>query len=94
MDEQQTLNKFKLRNKIFVTWPVGITTICLGLVGSGTVSPLWGVLIGFAIVFLLLLASIFGSVLADMSAAQAAANRRGAETSGVPAAPRDQPADR
>ena len=53
MDTQQSVNKLKVRNKIFVTWPVGIATICLGLVGSGTVSPLWGVLIGLAIVVLL-----------------------------------------
>ena len=81
MDTQQSVNKLKVRNKIFVTWPVGIATICLGLVGSGAVSPLWGVLIGLAIVVLLWLAWILGSVLADRSAAEAAASRRAAETS-------------
>ena len=40
MDEQGSLRKLRTRNKIFVVWPVGIATICLGLVVPGLVSPL------------------------------------------------------
>jgi hypothetical protein len=72
MDEQQSLSKLRLRNKQLVVWPVGIATICLGLVGSGLVSPWWGVTLGLVMVLLLWLAWIFGAVLADRSAAQAA----------------------
>jgi hypothetical protein len=75
MDEQRSRSELKVRNKIFVVWPVGIATICLGLVGSGLVSPLWGVVLGLVMVLLLWLAWIFGQVLADRSAAQAAARR-------------------
>ena len=76
MDEEQSLRKLKMANKIFVVWPVGITTICLGLVGSGLVSPWWGVVLGLVMVFLLWVAWIFGKVLRDRSAAQAAAKAR------------------
>ena len=55
-----------------MAWPVGIATLCLSLVVPGIVSPLWGVVIGLAIVLLLWLSWIFGGVLADRSAAQAA----------------------
>jgi hypothetical protein len=72
MDEQQSLSKLRMRNKQFVVWPVGIATICLGLVGPGLVSPWWGVALGLVMVLLLWLAWIFGAVLADRSAAQAA----------------------
>jgi hypothetical protein len=75
MDEQRSRSELKVRNKIFVVWPVGIATICLGLVGPGLVSPLWGVVLGLVMVLLLWLAWIFGRVLADRSAAQAAARR-------------------
>jgi vacuolar-type H+-ATPase subunit I/STV1 len=68
MDEQQSLSKLKVRNKMFVVWPVGVATICLGLVGSGLVSPWWGVVLGLAMVLLLWLAWIFGAVLADTPA--------------------------
>jgi hypothetical protein len=74
MDEQQSLSKLRMRNKMFVVWPVGIATICLGLVGSGLVSPWWGVVLGLAMVVLLRLAWITGAVLADRSAAQSAAS--------------------
>ena len=72
MDEQQSLSKLRLRNKQLVVWPVGIATICLGLVGSGLVSPWWGVALGLVMVLLLRLAWIFGAVLADRSARSAA----------------------
>lgn len=75
MDEQRSRSELKVRNKIFVVWPVGIAAICLGLVGPGLVSPLWGVVLGLVMVLLLWLAWIFGRVLADRSAAQAAARR-------------------
>jgi len=68
MDEQESLSKLKVRNKIFVVWPVGIATIRLGLVGSGLVSPLWGVVLGLVMVVLLRLAWILGQVPADRSA--------------------------
>jgi membrane protein implicated in regulation of membrane protease activity len=68
MDEQQSLSKLRMRNKVFVVWPVGIATICLGLVGSGLVSPWWGVALGLAMVVLLRLAWTAGAVLADTPA--------------------------
>lgn len=74
MDEERSLRKLKMANKIFVVWPVGIATICLGLVGPGLVSPWWGVALGLVMVFLLWVAWIFGKVLSDRSAAQAAAS--------------------
>ena len=60
-------------NKIFVVWPVGIATLCLGLVVPGVVSPLWGVVLGLTMVFLLCVAWIFARMLAGKSAAEAAA---------------------
>jgi hypothetical protein len=68
MDEQQSLSKLRMRNKMFVVWPVGIATICLGLVGSGLVSPWLGVVLGLGLVVLLRLAWIAGAVLADTPA--------------------------
>ena len=56
-----------------MVWPVGIATLCLGLVVPGVVSPLWGVVIGLAMVILLWMTWIFATVLADRSAAQKAA---------------------
>jgi hypothetical protein len=74
MDGQRSRSQLQVNNKIFVAWPVAITGLCLGLVVPGFVSPLWGVVIGLAIVLLLWLSWIFGQVLADRSAAQAAAH--------------------
>jgi hypothetical protein len=51
--------KPEMRNKIFVVWPVGVATICLGLVVPGLVSPLWGVVLGLGMVILLWVAWIF-----------------------------------
>ncbi len=82
MDEQQYVSRLKMRNKIFVVWPVGITTICLGLVGSGLVSPWWGVVLGLAMALLLWLAWIFAAVLADRAAAQPPASAAGGTPSG------------
>ena len=41
MTDEDRIERLKIRNKIFVVWPVGIATICLGLVVPGLVSPLW-----------------------------------------------------
>jgi hypothetical protein len=73
MDEQQALGRLKLGNKILVVWPVGIATICLGLVVPGLVSPLWGVLLGFVMLVLLTAAWIVAGRLRASSAAEAAA---------------------
>lgn len=70
---QRSRSELEIRNKIFVVWPVGIATLCLGLVVPGLVSPLWGVVLGFVMVILLWVAWIFATVLADRSAAQKAA---------------------
>ena len=72
---------------------IGVASLCLGLVVPGIVSPLWGVVLGFVVVFLLWVAWIIGQVLADRSAAQAAANRRGAEAGDMRSMPGDRPAD-
>jgi hypothetical protein len=93
MDGQQSYRKLEMRNKIFVGWPMGIAGICLGLVVPGLVPPRWGVVLGLAMVFLLWMAWIFGRVLADGSAAQAAANRRDAEPGEMRSRPADQPAN-
>jgi hypothetical protein len=69
---QRSRSELKIRNKIFVVWPVGIATLCLSLVVPGVVSPLWGVVLGLAMVILLWLTWIFAMVLADRSAAQKA----------------------
>lgn len=73
MDEQGSLSKLRMRNKIFVVWPVGIATVCLGLVVPGIVSPLWGVVLGLTMVLLLWVAWIVARGLANRSAAEAAA---------------------
>lgn len=73
MPGQRSRSELKKRNKIFVLWPAGVATLCLGLVVPGIVSPLWGVVLGLVMVFLLWLAWIFGLVLAGRSAAQTAA---------------------
>jgi hypothetical protein len=93
MDGQGSRSKLEIRNKIFVVWPVGVAGLCLGLVVPGVVSPLWGVVLGLAMVFLLWVTWIFGQVLADRSAAQAAANRRGAEAGEMRSMPGDRAAD-
>jgi hypothetical protein len=67
---QRSRSELKIRNKIFVVWPVGIATLCLGLVVPGIVSPLWGVVLGLVMVILLWVTWIFALVLADRSAAQ------------------------
>jgi len=72
MDEQQ-LSKLKMRNKIFVAGPLSVAGLCLGLVGPGIVSPLWGVVLGLVMLLLLWLASILAQVLIDRSADQRAA---------------------
>jgi hypothetical protein len=89
MDEQQSLSKLRLRNKQLVVWPVGIITICLGLVGSGLVSPWWGVVLGLVMVVLLWLAWVLGAVLADRSARSASS--AGSAGSAAQAADRDPP---
>jgi hypothetical protein len=67
MNGQLSRSKLEMRNKIFVVWPVGVATICLGLVVPGLVSPLWGVVLGLGMVVLLWVAWIFALVLADRS---------------------------
>lgn len=64
MDGQGSRSKLEIRNKIFVVWPVGVASLCLGFVVPGIVSPLWGVVLGLVMVFLLWVAWIFGQVLA------------------------------
>jgi hypothetical protein len=93
MDGQGSRSNLEIGNKIFVVWPVGVAGLCLGHVVPGIVSPLWGVVLGPVMVFLLWVAWIFGQVLADRSAAQAAANRRGAEVGEMRSMPGDRPAD-
>lgn len=83
MDEQETLRKLKLGNKILVVWPVGIASICLGLVGSGLVSPLWGVLLGLIMVVLCWFAWIFWRVLSDRAAASRPGSAASRPESGV-----------
>lgn len=73
MDEQEALSKLKLGNKILVVWPVGIASICLGLVVPGLVSPLWGVILGLVMIFLVIAAWIVAGGLRARSAAEAAA---------------------
>lgn len=73
MDEQETLRKVKLGNKILVVWPAGIVSICLGLVVPGLVSPLWGVVLGLVMAGLLIAAWIAARGLRAGSAAEAAA---------------------
>ena len=67
---QRSRSELEIGNKIFVVWPVGIATLCLGLVVPGVVSPLWGVVLGLVMVLLLLVTWGFARRLADSSAAQ------------------------
>ena len=80
MHGQRSRSELKKRNKIFVLWPVGVATLCLGLVVPGIVSPLWGVVLGLVMVFQLWVAGSAGSAGQEVGGADGC-HRRGAQAS-------------